>query len=372
MDIQNELRDWAEKTVKKYDSVAKTEDSSYYTQSNLKIIKRSPKVLILGINPGSSGNYKKIDSETFLEGNPFFSTDVNWHLWKGLKKIFRAGGIEKLLENEEDFVFSNIYHFDTPKADQLLSKIKNDYEYIELTKELIQKLTPTMVICLGKDDCMLKLIKSPKTLIDDGELLYGEINSISVYGIPHTSKYYTNEESTMLGKVLASLYKKDVLPEKSEISSRFKDVICAFEERKKQINPNNILNSMIEDSFKRYVRKDTIDNKWYRISPNFRAQVTSIGGGEVIIRDEKYINGFNYIQNPINNQDAIIQYLKEKGYELKSDGARKTSLGHKPFRKYEEWKLGPQYVVLSILKEIDKLESELEDIYNKKEDIHSS
>lgn len=365
MDIPNELRVWAEHVVKKYDPVAKTENSSYYTQSNLKIIKRSPQVLILGINPGSSGNYKGIDPETFLGGNPSFSPDVNWHLWKGLTKIFRAGGIEKLLENEEDFVFSNIYHFDTPKANQLLTKIKNDYEYIELTKELIQKLNPTTVICLGKDDSMKKLIKSPKTLIDDEELLYGEINSIPVYGIPHTRKYYTNEESTMLGEVLASLYKKEILPKKSEISNRFKDVIKAFKDRKEQIKPDNIFNSMIEDSFKRYVRKDTIDNKWYKISPNFRVQVTSVGGGEVIIQDDKYTNGINYLQNPINNQDAIIQYLKDKGYELKSDGARRTSLGHKPFRKYEEWKQGPQFVVLSILKEIDELGPELEKIYNK-------
>ena len=58
--------------------------------------------------------------------------------------------------------------------------------------------------------------------------------------------------------------------------------------------------------------------------------------------------------------------VKEKGYELKNDGARKTSLGHKPFRKYAEWNQGPQYVVLSILKEIDELGSELEEVYNKK------
>ncbi len=130
MDIQKELMDWAKIVVNKYDPVAKTENSSYYTQSNLKIIKRSPQVLILGINPGSSGSYKEINPDTFLGGNPFFSHDVNWHIWNGLKKIFRAGGIEKLLKNDEDFVFSNIYHFDTPKADQLLTKIKNDYELL--------------------------------------------------------------------------------------------------------------------------------------------------------------------------------------------------------------------------------------------------
>ena len=369
MSIQKELRDWANKVVTKYNRVAQTEDSSYYTQSNLSIINRKPQVLILGINPGSSGKYKIIDPETFLKGNPFFSPQVNWHIWNGLKKIFRAGGIEMLLENEEDFVFSNIYHFDTPKADQLLSKIKNDCEYIELTKELIQKLTPSMVICLGKDDCMKKLIKFPKILIDDEELLYGEIDNIPIYGIPHTSKYYTNEESTMLGVVLASLYKKEMLPEKSEISNRFKDVIKAFKDRKEQIKPDNILNSMIEDSFKRYVRKESWNKEkdWYEISSNFIVKVTSSGGGYISIRDSKFDKNNNYSKRIIDNQDAIIKYLEEKGYELKNDGAKNTSLGHKPFRKYEEWKQGPQYVVLSILKEIDELGPELEEIYNKKD-----
>ena len=69
MDIQKELMDWAKTVVNKYDPVARTENSSYYTQSNLKIIKRSPQVLILGINPGSSGNYKEINPDTFLGGN---------------------------------------------------------------------------------------------------------------------------------------------------------------------------------------------------------------------------------------------------------------------------------------------------------------
>jgi hypothetical protein len=216
---------------------------------------------------------------------------------------------------------------------------------------------------------MKKLIKFPKLLIDDEELLYGEIDNIPIYGIPHTSKYYTNEESTMLGVVLASLYKKEMLPEKSEISNRFKDVIKAFKDRKEQIKPDNILNSMIEDSFKRYVRKESWNKEkdWYEISSNFIVKVTSSGGGYISIRDSKFDKNNNYSKRIIDNQDAIIKYLEEKGYELKNDGAKNTSLGHKPFRKYEEWKQGPQYVVLSILKEIDELGPELEEIYNKKD-----
>ena len=136
---------------------------------------------------------------------------------------------------------------------------------------------------------------------------------------------------------------------------------------KEQIMLDKILNSMIEDSFKRYVRKDKRDNEWYRISSNFIVKVTSAGGGYVSIRDSKFDNKNNYSKRTINNQDTIIKHLEVKGYELKNDGARITSLGHKPFRKYAEWEQGPQYVVLSILNEIDELGYELEDIYNKKE-----
>ena len=66
MGIQEKLTDWAEKVVKKYDSVAEKENCTYYTQSNLNKISddNQVKVLILGINPGSiGGEYKKITPE---------------------------------------------------------------------------------------------------------------------------------------------------------------------------------------------------------------------------------------------------------------------------------------------------------------------
>ena len=82
--IQENLDKWAKKVLEKYDKIAEDVNMSYYTQSNLSIIKRSPKVLILGINPGSTGAYKKISAETFLKGNKFFSASVKWHIWAHL------------------------------------------------------------------------------------------------------------------------------------------------------------------------------------------------------------------------------------------------------------------------------------------------
>ena len=261
MGIQEKLNDWAKKVIEKYDSVAVKENRSYYTQSNLKEINdnNQVKVLILGINPGSTGEYrKKITPDAFLQGNTYFSQEREiWHLWNGLKKIFKAGEIDDILNKEKDFAFSNIYHFDTHSAKDLANEIKKDNEYIALTIELIEILNPQMVICLGKNDCMCKLIKKPESIID-GELSYGEIKEIPIYGIPHTSKFYTNEESTMLGKVLGALYKKEVKPEKGVIAKLFKNEIKAFKDRRDQIKPANILKSMIEDSFKKYVEKE----KW--------------------------------------------------------------------------------------------------------------
>lgn len=370
MGIQEKLKDWAKKVIEKYDCVAVKENRSYYTQSNLIEIddNNQVKVLILGINPGSTGEYRtKITPDAFLQGNTYFSQEREiWHLWNGLKKIFKAGEIDDILNKEKDFAFSNIYHFDTHSAKDLANKIKNDNEYIALTIELIEILNPQMVICLGKNDCMCKLIKKPESIID-GELSYGEIKKIPIYGIPHTSKFYTNEESTMLGKVLGALYKKEVKPEKGVIAKLFKNEIKAFKDRRDQIKPANILKSMIEDSFKKYVEKEKWEKEenWYKISPNFVIRVASCNPGYVTIRDCGFDTDNNYSKRTISKQEEIIEHLKTKGFEL-NDTNKATSLGHKRFDKYEDWRKGPQHVVLEILKEIEELGTDLEHLYSQK------
>ncbi len=365
MNIQDQLTDWAKIVVDKYDNEAKQANISYYTQSNLKCINDHPKVLILGINPGSTGEYAHLTPKEFMLGNKCFSKDVSWHFWNRLKKIFNEGGIGNLLEDDKLFVFSNIFHFGTLKAKDLLNNIKSNPEFVDLAKELIGILKPEIVVCLGKEDCMSKLFNNSKEIeLIKGELSYGTINNIPVYGIPHTSKYYTNEEFTMLGKVVGALYRKEIAPDQKTIASVFCKEISDFEKRKEQIKPENILKVMIEDAFKRYVRKEQWekDSQWYKISSHFVARVTSSQTGYVTIRDNQFEANCNYSKRTINNQEAILRYLESKGYEL-NDSNRSTSLGHKLFSRYEGWKKGPQYVVLEILKEIDELGLELETIY---------
>ena len=71
MNIQEEIRKWADKTAKGYVSIANEygEDApGFYTQSDLTKIVTSPEVVVLGINPGSGGTYIS------QKGNP------NWGL----------------------------------------------------------------------------------------------------------------------------------------------------------------------------------------------------------------------------------------------------------------------------------------------------
>ena len=60
MDIQKELREWADRTAKGYVAIAndlKDKAPSFYTQSDLTKITGKPEVIVLGINPGSDGLY---------------------------------------------------------------------------------------------------------------------------------------------------------------------------------------------------------------------------------------------------------------------------------------------------------------------------
>ena len=398
---QYKLREWSKCTLASYLSevirVGENVATSFYNQSDLSRVKNC-ELMIIGINPGAGCLFSQwglkdqvLSNSDFLYwGNPCFQglsdkeiiyemsqkydkdkKRYGWDLWHKIHKMLGYAGKGELLEKPDKFVLSNMVFFGTANQGQIPKEIDQEFCAYQ-TLELIDILKPKVVLMLGDKtrDLFKKVanISYMEELIPNYHDFYCFYNNSHVISIYHSAYYrfFTNENMKVIGNILGyALDNPSECINQKLLESYLSKKINDFNDRKKQIKPDNILNSKIEDSFKKSVRKDTIDNKWYKISPNFRVQVTSVGGGEVIIQDDKYTNGINYLQNPINNQDAIIQYLKDKGYELKSDGARRTSLGHKPFRKYKEWKQGPQSVVLSILKEIDELGPELEKIYNK-------
>lgn len=366
--MQNKLIEWAEKVTRDYNQIGK----SYYTQSDLTKIKKSPEILILGINPGSTGIAKgPITADVFLKGNKnFCDREKSWHLWKNLRKILSAGDVDYLLDNESRFVFSNVYHCDSLKADGLSSDLK-DKQLVKLTIELIKKLQPVRVLCLGKNDCWKVLEKTSNmktTELIKGELNFALIDGIPIYGIKHTSSFYTNEESAMIGKVLAALFNGQVDHDADKIAIQFKDEIKAFENRRDQLKPDNIRNYMVESAFDKYshLQKWEIDNKWCYVTDDIIARVAS--NGYVNVRHSCFDSKENYSKhihdNKYQHREELVECLKRYGYEL-TKKASETSLGQKPFNKYKVADKGPQYIVLVILEEFAKLKSEFETVFGR-------
>ena len=82
-------------------------------------------------------------------------------------------------------------------------------EVVQLTWDLIQVLQPQRVLCLGGANCLYQLFPKHETTLEaliPGLLWYTRLGSTPVYGIPHTSSCYTNEQTDLLGKVLAFLF----------------------------------------------------------------------------------------------------------------------------------------------------------------------
>lgn len=319
-----------------------------------------------------------------------------WAIWKNLRDCFRNElGDSSLMDDMNHIVFTNAIFFTGNHITEVLDQIGTSVETrcMELTRDLIfDILHPKLLVCFSVNDVFDKLIDSIRK--KEGFIEKSSVKKFKPYHIKHTCAITQVNGTIIQGiphpsgahGVLASLPAIvriiNDLSQKEEIENivATKELFLNSQEaryykmperskynkvRKEQINHEKSLKVIIEDCFKKDVRKASKDDKWYSISPNFIIRVTSAENGYVSIRDSQFKNGYDYIKNPIKNQNAIISFLQGKGYELKSDGARRTSLGHKPFCKYEEWKQGPQFVVLSILKEIDELGPELEKIYNK-------
>ena len=108
---------------------------------------------------------------------------------------------------------------------------------VQLTRDLIQILQPQRVLCLGGANCLYQLFPKHETTLEaliPGLLWYTRIGSTPVYGIPHTSSCYTNEQTDLLGKVLAFLFHASEAEHTAEaIEPKFPLEFRAYRERLK-------------------------------------------------------------------------------------------------------------------------------------------
>lgn len=236
-DLQQKLRVWAEQVVNEYNPIAQSEKVNYYTQSDLTQIKESPNLLLLGINPGSAGgNGKQLSAKEFLKGNPAYAQKDSWVMWQRFCRLFSQGGMQEMLQNDESFVWSNVFHLNSKKESGLTNPMKAP-KVVELTRELIRVLQPKRVLCLGGANCLYQLFPKHETTLEvliASTLWYTKLGSTPIYGIPHTSSCYTSEQTELLGKALAFLFDAPEAEHTAEmIAVKFSQELQAYRERLK-------------------------------------------------------------------------------------------------------------------------------------------
>ena len=224
MNIQEEIRKWADKTAKGYVSIANEygEDApGFYTQSDLTKIVTSPEVVVLGINPGSGGTYisqkgnpnwglngMDMNGEHLIHGNfcknefgnPNWSDRNKWPYWNRLKTYF--GGVKSgnPLEKEKDYVVTNMSFFNSKKANQLPYELL--IKSIPFSLDLIRILAPKHIIFQGGKGMLDKLNRVNRNNelfemnyeIIKPRVFEGKFNGIPFLSVPHPSAYLKSEE----------------------------------------------------------------------------------------------------------------------------------------------------------------------------------
>ena len=201
-------------------------DYAFYTQSDLtklyNVEAGNVDVMILGINPGSSGSYtgqknkggwhlhgNDMTGEMFLNGNYFTEENKksawecreDWAYWKRLLAFFEKCKTNPL-KDETKFVLTNMCYFNTPKANQIPIRL------LEVTKvytiDLIDIIKPKRLVFLSGKSALqrLNILKEFSPL---GSNVYvGKYLGIPCLGVPHPSAYLSGAEREFISETIAT------------------------------------------------------------------------------------------------------------------------------------------------------------------------
>ena len=343
MNIQEELIDWAEKTVEVYKK--QTTEIGFYTQTPLSIFLKDniqkPDLLILGINPGSGGGIKRNTGAELLKGNPCFEgmdsegiiknmsgdKDNNknrkgWALWHRLNNMLNFSNNEdhkKILRNLDRFVLSNMIFFGTEKENQI-PNIKRE-ECAKQTIKLISIIQPKVVLLLGSQSRKLfdRVSENKLEVLVPNSMYHCMYGKCHVLAIKHTAYYYSSIEMELIGKTIGYVldHSEETLNKECIYASYIKEDIIRFEERRMVNQPKR---KTKEDSARiielitsnPYFQLPKIEKDNYSLSENLMIRITNTGKGYLAIRHKNYD-----VQYPNSKYDFTERYrniLKEKGW----------------------------------------------------------
>lgn len=165
--INEQLIEWAEKYVPKFNKLSQLYQTPYYTQSPLNVIEEEVDTMIVGINPkGKLGTGESIfeNPKKYLEGNPTWSSrfqedgsiSPDWgkkhrflsgtHLFLGYDNFFHPESID----NDKKTIWTNLTPFVSDNGNNdICRELMN--EGLKSTLELIQYVNPKHIVLLGID-----------------------------------------------------------------------------------------------------------------------------------------------------------------------------------------------------------------------------
>lgn len=344
---KEELKKWADKTVKAYASIAEETDMAFYTQSDLTNLYRTPEVMVVGINPGSEGTYKgqkenpnwgldgkNMTGEQLLKGNyckedngkTSWENRAKWGYWSRLKNYFVNINNGNFLNDDSRFVLTNMSFLNTKKANQL-----SDILFVETfmhTVNLINVVKPKCIIFLSGKATFEKLQKTGKVnedfLLEYREIAHGiyigEMEGIPCLGVPHPSAHLTIVDRKRVVDVITSFMNLQDVDEdyiKEESLGYIKPI--DFHSIKKEV-----VKRLKNDGFKEF------DNDEKRFVLSNDLQVT-IASGYVAIRHQDFKpHSYDYDGDDYSDLKDILVKL---GY-TRNNKEDKVWLGKKTFKKY--------------------------------------
>ena len=234
--LQNSLEDWAQETIEAYHMIAQEVNLAFYTQSDLSILRESPELAIVGINPGGKekdtyegqrknkhwsylyNNPLELDKNHLLKGNycheegkpSYWEKHKKWSYWSGLKRCLSNTYLSNDIEDDRKIIVTNASFFSTPTAKEISEDLL--IRTIPYTLGLIEKTTPKHLIFLSGKKCFERLnsISNLSKLINFEyrrvcENIYiGNLNGKLCIGIPHPA-YKTKEELNLVASVIPYL-----------------------------------------------------------------------------------------------------------------------------------------------------------------------
>lgn len=323
--IKEEISAWGKRAFNCYVGIAdgnKNENgSAFYTQSPLDIIEENLYLVVMGINPGSTGpfaeqivnqNWKGIgfpSVEGFLKGNIFWEDTKKMYYWQRIRTIFEKGGMVYLLNDDKKFVCTNITPFGTRKEKDLNRNVVEKTAHLSV--ELLDILKPKVVLCLGVmtfgELCRLASATG-RVSVFGNVLSIARHNGMVVMGIHHPSAAYSNEQMCLVGQCLRLIFDRhetitaEQIREDAVVAEAYKNYLLRKQSptnSKLWIDMEKVAEQLKETGFTRYEGgvNDKTCRFWLCEEKGFALTVTNTQHGYIGVRHDgrkgSYLEGLD-------------------------------------------------------------------------------